>query len=233
MNSNENPQSPVDETATAATTRKPRHRRNLLIGLGAAVALVAMGGGAYAVGTAAADEDDDRTGVHAASDDDHSSDDRDDDDGDRDGVRPSDAPYAASDAAALRAAAEQAIAHADGTGVTAIEVERGGYDIDVLRADGTEIDVFIGADGTVRTDDTDDEDDDDDPLLDLAKLGDILAAAQSAATTEAGAAGVVDSVSTSDGSSRAYEVDLRLDDRRDVEIELADDLTVVAVDIDD
>ena len=103
----------------------------------------------------------------------------------------------------------------------------------MLRADGTEVDVFVALDGTVRTDDDDDDDRSDDPVLDLARLGDILAAAQSAATAEAGTSGVVDSISTSDDASKRYEVEFRLDDRRDVEVELTADLTSVSVEIDD
>ncbi|MGF2950318.1 PepSY domain-containing protein [Microbacterium alcoholitolerans] len=247
MNTDENTQPLPEDTAASAPidakSPRPRHRRNLLIGLGAAVALVAMGGGAYAIASAA-DDDDDRAASSAVSgavagstDDDSTSDDDRPEDDDRRGdddraVATTGSAFAASDASAMRDAAEQAIAHVDGTGVTSIEVERGGYDIDVLLADGTEYDVFVGVDGTIR-EHRDDDDDSSDPALDLTKLGDIIAAAQSAATAEAGDAGVVDSVSTDDDSSKAYEVELRLNDRRDVEIELNADLTVVTIDIDD
>lgn len=243
MNTDENtqplPEDPAASAPSDAKSPRPRHRRNLLIGLGAAVALVAMGGGAYAIASAADEDDDDRTGSSAisrtvagsTSDDDPSDDDR---RGDDDGaVSTTGSVFAASDASAMRDAAEQAIAHVDGTSVTSIEVERGGYDIDVLLADGTEYDVFVGVDGTIREHRDDDDDDSSDPALDLVKLGDIIAAAQSAATTETGEAGVIDSVSTDDDPSKAYEVELRLDDRRDVEIELNADLTVVTIDIDD
>ncbi|MEJ1088988.1 hypothetical protein WDU99_11735 [Microbacterium sp. Mu-80] len=239
MNSSENTQ-PLSEDATPATTEhKPRHRRNLLIGLGAAAALIAMGGGAYAVGAAMDDDDDDdRVGVQVADHDGahrDASDDVSDDDGtvdERGESSSSNAAAPASDPATLRAAAEQAIAHVDGTGVTSIDVKWRGYEFDVLRTDGTEVEVFIGPDGAVRTDD-DDDDRSDDPVLDLAQLGDILAAAQSAASAETGMEGTVDSISTSDDASKRYEVDLDLDDRRDVEVELTADLKTVTVEIDD
>ncbi|UNK71753.1 hypothetical protein [Microbacterium sp. H1-D42] len=260
MNSNENTQPLTDDLVADAAPAAPvkgRRRRNALIGAGAAVALVMMGGGAYAFASSNGDNASD-VGTHASSTgsqsaddhsddaDDHSDDGGRDDDGRHDDAddhsddsdddsRTSGAPRAASDEAALRNAAEAAIAHAGGEGVTSIDVERGGYDIDVRLADGTEVDLFVRTDGTIRTDDDDDDSDDDssEPLLDLAKLGDILAAAQSAATAKAGSAGVIESISTDDESSKAYEVELRLDDRRDVEVELAGDLTVVTVDIDD
>ena len=235
------------DSATPATdaARRSRRTRNTLIGVGAGVALLAFGGGAFAIGNAVGDDDDDeRPRMHAPAapggdargeqpghgepGDDHG--------GDRDGDRRGDDSAGASapaDAAALRAAAEAAIAHASAEGITSIEIERGGYDIDARLADGTEQDLFVTADGAVRErgNDDDDVETDDDPLIDLAELGDILAAAQSAAT-DAGATETTFHALSTSTSGALYEVELRQGARDEVEVELDADLSTVRVDID-
>ncbi|GAA2887187.1 hypothetical protein [Microbacterium esteraromaticum] len=234
---------PTAASAAPATDagRRSRRTRNTLIGVGAGVALLAFGGGAFAIGNAVGDDDDDdRPGMHApaapggddrggqpghAESDDDRGDDRHGDD--------SAGASAPADAAALRAAAEAAIAHASAEGITSIEIERGGYDIDTRLADGTEQDLFVTPEGTVRERGNDDvDDDDDDPLIDLAQLGDILAAAQAAATDSGAAETAFHSLSTS-SSAAVYEVELRTGVRGDAEVELDADLGVVRVDIDD
>lgn len=244
---------PAAPAAPAVTdeTRRSRRTRNTLIGVGAGVALLAFGGGAFAIGTAVGDDDDDdRPGVHAPAGpgaearggqpgqprpgDDRGGDRDDDRDGDDHPGDDSAAASAPADADALRTAAEAAIAHASAEGVTSIEIERGGYDIDARLADGTELDLFVTPEGAVRERGNDDvnDDDDDDPLIDLAQLGDILTAAQSAAT-DAGATGTAfHSLSTS-SSAAVYEVELRTGARGDAEVELDADLGVVRVDLDD
>ena len=243
------PAAPAGSAAPAVTddTRRSRRTRNTLIGVGAGVALLAFGGGAFAIGTAVGDDDDDdRPGVHAPAG--PGAEARggqpgqarpgDDRGGDRDGDdHPGDDSAAASapaDADALRTAAEAAIAHASAEGVTSIEIERGGYDIDARLADGTELDLFVTPEGAVRERGNDDVNDDDagDPLIDLARLGDILAAAQSAATDAGATDTAFHSLSTS-GSEAVYEVELRTGARGDAEVELDADLGVVRVDLDD
>ncbi len=229
--------------APAEGERRGRRRtRNVLIGAGAAVALLAFGGGAYAIGSAVGDDDDEHSAAHApaadgarggqpAFDDDPDADDG-DDSPDADGTGDAGAGASApASAAALRSAAEAAIAHASAEGITSIEIERGGYDIDARSADGTEVELFVTPDGTVREHGDGDAETDDDPLIDLAKLGDILAAAQSAAT-DAGATETTFHALSTSTSGALYEVELRQGARDEVEVELDADLSTVRVDID-
>ncbi|WP_164234083.1 hypothetical protein [Microbacterium hydrocarbonoxydans] len=233
------PAASVDEQAA-----KKRRRRNILIGAAAAVALVAVGGGAYAVGANVGDDDDDRPGISGEGapgphDDDHDDrDDRDDDrrgDEDRRGEAPGGqaaGPAPASDAASLRDAAEAALAAADGTGVTSIDVEDAGYEVEVLLGDGQEVDVFVTADGTA-TPEPGQDDPRSDPALDLAQLDAIIEAAFAAAEAEGVSGGAIDSVSSRGDQGVAYEVSIRFDRGGDADIDLASDLTLVSADIDD
>lgn len=236
---------PSPAAQEAAPAGRSRKRRNLLIGAGAAVALLAVGGGAFAVGAEVGEEDDDRPGLHAApavddrADDDHDHDDNaredDNDDEDRDDDRSgaSDAvgTLPASDAASLRAAAEKAIAAADAEGAVSIDVERGGYEVEVRLPDGTEPDVFVTSGGSTEVRTEDDTETDADPLLDLAELDAIISAALTAA--EADGAGTVEAVSASDDTGVAFEVSVRLADGADVDVDLDADLAAVRVDLDD
>ncbi|WP_309065389.1 hypothetical protein [Microbacterium sp.] len=236
--------------AGAASDGGSRRRRNILIGAGAAVALLVVGGGAFAIGAEIADDDeDDRPGMHAEHDgsarggqpggDDRPGDDGRGDDGrgdDADDDRRGDvgpgAPVPASDAASLRDAAEKAITAADAEGAVAIDVERGGYDVEVRLADGTEPDVFVAGDGSTEVRDEDDTEADADPVLDLAKLDAVVTAALDAAEAEVDGTGVVHSVAASDDAGVAYEVTVRFG-RSDAEIDLDADLAAVRVDVDD
>ena len=243
---------PAGEPVAPATgadeqTAKKRRRRNILIGAAAAVALVAVGGGAYAVGANVADDDDDRPGISdgdrpgpgGGDRDDHDDrDERDDDrrgDDDRGGEGapgPLNGPAPATDAASLRDAAEAAIAEADGTGVTSIDVEDAGYEVEVLLADGQEVDVFVTADGTASTVPGQD-DSRSDPALDLAHLDAIIEAAFAAAEAQGVSGGTIDGVSSSSDQGVAYEVNIRFDRGGDADIDLAADLSLVTADIDD
>ncbi|MFD5226223.1 hypothetical protein ACFWHT_11440 [Microbacterium sp. NPDC058342] len=260
MNENETPQPvspdaqtqrmPEQPAATAPGPEKPQGRkRALLIGAAAVVALLAVGGGAYAIGANVADDDDDRPAAVAGSDSGRGTEDGDRDgdsqddragsgadtpsDRDGDGAQNTPGGVPASDDASLRAAAEKAIAEAGAQGATSIDVERGGYEVEVQLADGSEPDLFVGTDGTVTTDaDRPDDDDRPDPLLDLGTLTGIEKAALDAVASAGGADGTIDSLSTSDDRGVAYEVSIRLSDGRDADVELASDLTVVSVDLD-
>lgn len=225
---------PVSTPAEEASGRGSRRSRNLLIGAGAVVALLAFGGGAFAIGSEVADDDDDRPAAQApaASDGARETQQRagDDEDDDRDDRSATSAPV---DAAALRTAADAAIAHVSAEGITSIEIERAGYDVDARLADGTEAELFVTHEGTVRErDDDSDDDDNDDPYIDLDRMGDILAAAQTAAA-DAGATRTAFHALSTSSSEAVYEVELRVDERDEAEVELAADLRVVRVDIDD
>lgn len=238
------PSTPASGAPIADTENPGRGRgrtRRILVGAGAAAALLAFGGGAFAIGAAVADDDEDeRPGIHMAGSHDGDHDGQpgqgrgDDDQADRDD-RDGDGAAASApvDEASLRAAAEAAIESASAEGITSIEVERGGYEIDARLADGTEVDLFVTAEGEVRERGDDDADDDDaaDPLIDLGRLGDILAAAQSAAGDAGANESAFHALSTS-GSGAVYEIELRGDDRSEVEVELDADLGVVRVDVD-
>lgn len=235
----------------APDAARGRRRRNLLIGAAAAVALLAVGGGAYAIGANTADDDDDRPafseegrhdGANQGDDDGHDRDDdrRDvddrDDRADRDdsqvpGTGAADLPPA--DAASLRDAAEAAITETGASGVTSIDVERGGYEVEVVLADGTSPDVFVAEDRKISTGADRDDDQADDPVLDLDRLSDLVAAALAASESASGADGRIDSLSTSDDPGTAYEVSIRLSDGRDVDVDLDADLAVVRTDVDD
>lgn len=235
------PSAPASGAPVVGTENPARGRsrkRRILVGAGAAAALLAFGGGAFAIGAAVADDDEDeRPGIHMVGSHDGAHDGQpvqgrgDDDRDDRDGDGA--AGSAPVDEASLRSAAEAAIESASAEGITSIEVERGGYEIDARLADGTEVDLFVTAEGQVRERGDDDADDDDaaDPLIDLGRLGDILAAAQSAADDAGADESAFHALSTS-GSGAVYEIELRGGDRSEVEVELDADLGVVRVDID-
>jgi uncharacterized membrane protein YkoI len=253
MNSNEKPQTenpteriPEAQQPAAPQPERPARRsgRIALIAAGAVVALLAVGGGAYALGANAEDDaDDDRrsspqVAADRTDDSDAAQDDRGDDADDRsdDGSGQgtgSAAPGDPVDAAALRAAAEKAISETGAEGATSIDVERGGYEVEVRLLDGTEPDVFVAVDGTVTTGRDDDRDDSPDPLLDLGRLDAIADAALKAAASSAAADGVIDDISTSDDPGVAYEVSIRLSDDRDADVDLDAKLGVVTVDVDD
>ncbi|WP_449281828.1 hypothetical protein [Leucobacter sp.] len=223
----------------AADPAPPARRRNLLLGAGiAAAALVIAGAGAAIAlsidranderdepalvsGTVSPGTDDDRTGRTA-----------DDDDGNGDDLAsPDPVPTTPNtdvpaDAEALVDAIDAAVAEAGGAGATSIEVERDGWDVDVVMDDRREIDVHVALDGTATVRSTGDDDDrDSDPLLDTARVPAIVDAALAAA-----GGGAVESISTDDGRVR-YEVSVDLGGN-DVDVELAEDLGVVAVDDD-
>lgn len=127
------------------------------------------------------------------------------------------------DPASLVAVIDQAVAAAEGTGASSVEVESHGWKVDVILADGSEVDVRVADDGatTVRADH---RDDDADPAIDTDRIDDIVAAAIAAAGP-----GAVTSIETDDGG---YDVSVSLTDGPEVDVELAADLSVVSVDRD-
>lgn len=235
----------MPEVADAAPASSGNHRRrNILLGVAGGVLLLGIAGGAYAIGSNVGDRDFDDD--HGMIMDDHDDDgmsqggrpdggqgghDDHDDDSNGTGSSSGTATTTPSDAASLREAADAAVTAAGAEGVISIEVENGGYDVEVRLADGTEPDVFVTTDGTtqVRADD-DTDDDDTEPLLDLAKLSDLIAAALQAASTATGTDGTIHSVSTSDDASHVYEVDVRMPGGDDVDVDLDAAFAVVEVD---
>lgn len=129
---------------------------------------------------------------------------------------------APSDADALRAAIETAVAAAGGTGATEIEVESGGYDVEVQRADGTEVAVFVALDGNAAL--RDEDDDDDDPLINLEQLPELVRI-----SLDAAGGGLVEQISTDDDDDDFYEVEVRLEDGSEVEVDLDANLVVLEV----
>lgn len=235
-------------TPAPAPASSRRGLRPLWIGLGAAAAVLLVGGAGAAIALAIDDDRDDRafeTREHddhgdrpgtgddrsGAGDDRSGSDDRSGADDGRavsSGAGASAAQaFAPSDAASLADAIDAAIAEADGAGATSIEVERGGWDVDVVLEDRREVDVFVPVDGAVTVRETgSDGDRESDPVLDTARLSGIVDAA-----IEAAGGGSIESISSDDGRVR-YDVSVVLDGGRDVEVELGEDLVVIAVDED-
>ncbi len=236
-----------------------------IVGIAAAAAML-LGGGGIAVGAALADDDRDAvamtaTGAQTNRDDsgdrdesgdrdgrdDRSDDDRDADDRDAAGADQGDGSGAgsgagsdlpASDTTALREAADAALAEVDGSGVSSIDVERGGYEVEVQLAENREVDVFVPADGgAAERSGSDDADRTPDPVLDLERLDELVDAALAAASDTAdpagGGEGVIDSISASDDRGVAFEITVRFVAGGEVEVDLADDLSVVATDLDD
>lgn len=131
-------------------------------------------------------------------------------------------------------AAEQAVAEAGGNGASSVDIEGNGHEVEVELDDGASAEVHVAADGAMRVETEEaDRSDQQDPVLDLDALDDAVNAAL-AASGEAGVRdGVVDSVSASDDRGVTYEVSVQGQDGREVDVDLADDFSVVATDLDD
>jgi uncharacterized membrane protein YkoI len=122
----------------------------------------------------------------------------------------------------LVAAIDTAITAAGGGSATSIEVEHGGWHIDVRLDDGSELDVRVpvSGDALVREDDHDDRSSD--LPLDPARIPAIVDAAVAAA-----GGGTVRSIESEDDDVR-FEVEVTVDGD-DTDVDLADDLSVLAV----
>jgi hypothetical protein len=112
---------------------------------------------------------------------------------------------------------------AGGGSATSVEIEDGGWKVDVRLDDGSELDVRVPVSGEplVRADDDDDRSSD--APLDPARVADISAAAIAAA-----GGGTVLSIEAEDDERVRFEVEV-LQGGEDVDVELADDLSVVDV----
>jgi uncharacterized membrane protein YkoI len=132
----------------------------------------------------------------------------------------------------MQRASEAALAETGGGTITEIEHDDGGYDVEVRLEDGTEVDVDLAGDFTVRSTETDEsdepddghDDDDDLPLDDATRQQ-----ASDAALSAAGGGTVTDVERDSTG----YDVEVRLDDGTEVEVDLATDFSVLHTDNDD
>jgi uncharacterized membrane protein YkoI len=145
-------------------------------------------------------------------------------------------PTSAEPTTDLGRASEAALAETgDGT-VVAYSVERNGYEVEVALPDGTVIEVRLDDEFVVTGTADESRDDDDDDMLtsaQIAALADVdLAGARDAALAAAGNDGVVVEVDY-DEDDGGYDADVELADGTTFEVELADDLTVVATDTDD
>lgn len=205
-------------TETTDTTTTPRRKRKgLTIGAGAVAALLLAGGVAYGVSENSGDDgNDSNNSVRTVAAENRA---------DTDGT-----PTTAS----FRDAAEQAVAEAGGNGASSVDIEGSGHEVEVELDDGGSAEVHVAADGSMRVETEEaDKSDRQDPVLDLDALDDVIDAAL-AASGEAGVRdGVVDSVSSSDDRGVTYEVSVQGQDGREVDVDLADDFSVVATDLDD
>lgn len=235
---------------TRPDQQKPR-RRGLLIGAAAVAALLIAGGVGFAVGENVGDDDDDDglpaavvlDGQSAATD---SSDVRDSTDPGADDSDAGDsgtvgsasddgrAPVSATaDAASFRDAISRAVAETGARGASSVSVTGDRYEVDTELEDGTSVEVIVSGSRTVVAEtDRPDRGERPDPVIDTAALDPVMDAASGAARRSGGAV-TVESVSASDDRGVAYEVGLRGSDGREIDVDLASDNSVVAVDADD
>ncbi|MGM1030711.1 MAG: hypothetical protein ACQEWM_12705 [Actinomycetota bacterium] len=209
----------ASEQHDAAGASTPKRGRGLvkpiLVGTGAAVVVLAVAGVGLTVAEAMDDDDDDPVATQSTEAGSGAS----SDDGDDEALLAGGA--ASSEPTDLVTAIEAALRAAGGGSATSIEVERDGWSVDVRLDDGSDVDVRVPEAGepVVRADD--DGDSSDDAPLDPARIADISEAAIAAA----GGGSVLSIESEDDGR---FEVELA-QGGDEVDVELADDLTVIEV----
>lgn len=224
-----------NEQQTPAPVQTRSSRKAYGITAAALIALLAAAGTAYAASSANADNSTQPAAAspvatqQAAGHDDDDDNDNDHDDRKHTGT------LADASIDALRTAAQAALTHANAQSVSSIEVERGGYEVEVLFANHDEQELFVAADGAIKASAVEkaDADDDAEPALDLSQLDTVVTAAQDAAQGK-GAQGKelsLESISASDDAPEAYEVEFRSGTGDDVEVNL--DAALKPVDIDD
>ncbi|MGC5076218.1 hypothetical protein [Agrococcus sp. DT81.2] len=245
-----NPVTPTDADSASATAvydtaPEPAQKRGrgilkpILVGSAAAAVVLAVAGVGMSIADAVDDGDDPAASTSTSEPaqpgaapgatpspstgaDDHGGD-RDDDDSD-DGGSAAPAAGVSSEPSDLAAALEAAVRAAGGGSATSVEIEDGGWKVDVRLDDGSELDVRVPVSGEplVRADDDDDRSSD--APLDPTRVADISAAAIAAA-----GGGTVLSIEAEDDERVRFEVEV-LQGGEDVDVDLADDLSVVAVD---
>lgn len=228
-------QQPVANPDAAPAPKRGRGiLKPVLIGTGAAVAVLAVTGIGVAVADALGDANDQprtqpsATAPMASGGPTHGS-----DDGHDDGAAPSGGTSSAApvDVARLTSASafvdaiDAAVAAAGGGGATSIDVQRDGWKVDVRLDDGSEVEVRVYADGSQAVVQQDGDDRSGDRVLDTARIAGIVDAA-----TAAAGGGAVESISAEGDDGSAFEVQVRLDGGQDVDVDLADDLSVVSSD---
>ena len=150
----------------------------------------------------------------------------------------------------LAAAGTAALTEAgDGT-ITEVDVDANGYDVEVLRPDGTKIDVDLdhdfnvigsrpdtdddGTDDNDAADDADDVNDRDDNDNDDVAVGDAeRQQAGDAALAETGDGTVTDVEFDRNASGDGYDVEVRLTDGSEVDVELDAQFNVLRTEVDD
>lgn len=132
----------------------------------------------------------------------------------------------------LGGAITAAVSAAGGVGATSIATGGGRFEVDVLLADGREIDVYVGADGTAIIDSVPYVDPSGDPALDVARIPAIVEAALAAVTSFTGASGSIYELSTTSVPGRAFDITALLPNGAAVYVELNGDLAVVEIDLD-
>ena len=133
-------------------------------------------------------------------------------------------------------ASAAALAETGNGTVSSVELEDGGYEVEVRLADGTEVDVELDGDFAVVHTSTDDPDDvsddesDDGSDSDNVAVGDAeRQTATDAALAETGE-GTVTDVEIDDGG---YDVEVRLADGTEIDVDLDADFAVVRTEQDD
>ncbi|GAA1408007.1 hypothetical protein AUR04nite_13240 [Glutamicibacter uratoxydans] len=218
-----------NEQQTPAPVQTRSSRKAYGITAAALVALLAAAGTAYAASSANADDSTQPAAASPAATQQATGHDDDDNDNDHDD-RKHTGTLADASIDALRTAAQAALTHANAQSVSSIEVERGGYEVEVLFANHDEQELFVAADGSIKASAVEkaDADDDAEPALDLSQLDAVATAAQAAAQ---GKELSLESISASDDAPEAYEVEFRSGTGDDVEVNL--DAALKPVDIDD
>ncbi|WP_313811257.1 hypothetical protein [Glutamicibacter sp.] len=210
-----------NEEQTPVPAKNRNHRKVPALSTAAAIALIAVGGSAYAASSMDGNGSKQPTAAtssqQAGGENDDDRDDKDQDD-DRDEQQET-GGYADASTEALRTAAQAALNHANAQSVTSIEVERSGYEVEVQFANHDEQDLFVAADGSITASEVEkaEAEDKNDPALDVNRLEAIKAAALTAANTPSA---TLDSISTSDDAPEAYEVELRTAGNQEAEINL-------------
>lgn len=212
-------------TAGTAATAGGSSKRSALIGVAAGAAVVLIAAGAFAIGSAVSGGNGDSAATQTESTEDPgASADQGEPEAPPESGAATDAGGETSEADALVAAIDAAVAEAGGTGAVKIEVEGDGWEVEVRMPDGTETDVDVSRDGVATVRETDD-DRGDDPLIDTAQIPEIVSI-----SVEAAGGGTIESIETDDDEMR-YEVHVGSDDG-EVEIELSSSLEVLSVDRD-
>lgn len=124
------------------------------------------------------------------------------------------------------AAMDAAIAAAGGVGVESIDRDRGGFDVDVQLADGTDRSVFVPAQGDPIVEDDDSEDGTPDPTLSADQVRSLFAAAATYSPTA-----TVEDLSTDDDGA-PFELTLREADGTETELDADAAFALTVTDID-